>query len=75
MKSETRTTEHEVLHQKLTRRRFLQATGVSGAALSLSGLMAACKSSSGGGGGGGGSSTTVKIGFVSPKTGSLAPVR
>jgi branched-chain amino acid transport system substrate-binding protein len=71
MQGEPSKEDHELLHQKLSRRKFLQATGMSGAALSLGAIMAACKSSSGGGGGS--SAATVKIGFVSPKTGSLAP--
>jgi branched-chain amino acid transport system substrate-binding protein len=60
-----------LMRRRLSRRRFLQATGVSGAALSLSGLLAACKSSSGGGNSA--AETTLKIGYVSPTTGSLAP--
>ncbi len=43
--------EHEgVLGERLTRRSFLRATGMSGAALGLGAVLAACKSSSGGGG-------------------------
>jgi branched-chain amino acid transport system substrate-binding protein len=63
------------LGERLTRRSFLRATGMSGAALGLGAVLAACKSSSGGGGGatGGGSAAPVKVGFVSPKTGALAP--
>ena len=63
--------DEELMRRRLSRRRFLQATGVSGAALSLSGLLAACKSSSGGGNSA--AETTLKIGYVSPATGSLAP--
>ncbi|MGZ8651753.1 MAG: ABC transporter substrate-binding protein [Actinomycetota bacterium] len=62
-----------VLGDRVTRRSFLRATGVSGAALGLGAVLAACKSSSGGGGGDGGTAEAVKIGYVSPKTGSLAP--
>jgi branched-chain amino acid transport system substrate-binding protein len=54
---------------RLTRRRFMQYAGMSGAALSLGGVLAACKSSSESGG----TARAVKIGYVSPKTGSLAP--
>jgi branched-chain amino acid transport system substrate-binding protein len=57
---------------RLTRRSFLRATGVSGAALGLGAVLAACKSSSGGGGGSS-AAEPVKVGFVSPKTGPLAP--
>jgi branched-chain amino acid transport system substrate-binding protein len=56
-----------VLARKLTRRRFLQAAGVGGATLGFSGILSACKSSSSG------TAKAVKIGYVSPKTGPLAP--
>jgi branched-chain amino acid transport system substrate-binding protein len=55
----------------ITRRRFLHAAGVGGTAFGLSGLLAACKSGSGGGGTT--SAAAVKIGYVSPRTGPLAP--
>jgi branched-chain amino acid transport system substrate-binding protein len=68
MTQQSRSSEDEVLLARtFTRRKFLQAAGVGGAALSLSGLLAACKSSGGGG------AAAVKIGYVSPKTGSLSP--
>jgi branched-chain amino acid transport system substrate-binding protein len=60
-----RFTEHPV-----TRRRFLQAAGVGGAALGLSGVLAACRS---GGGGGAPAGRAVKIGYVSPRTGGISP--
>ena len=65
-----------ILGDRLTRRSFLRATGMSGAALSLGAILAACKSSSGEEGttgATGASAGAVKIGFVSPKTGPLAP--
>ena len=66
-----------VLGDRLTRRSFLRATGMSGAALSLGAILAACKSSEGGGTtgatGASASADAVKIGFVSPRTGPLAP--
>jgi branched-chain amino acid transport system substrate-binding protein len=55
-----------LLATPLSRRRFLQVAGVGGVALGFSGVLAACKSSSGAGG-------SVKIGYVSPTTGALAP--
>jgi branched-chain amino acid transport system substrate-binding protein len=48
----------------IDRRRFLQLAGLSGAA-----ALAGCRES---GGGGGDSARTVKLGYVTPKTGSLA---
>jgi len=65
-----------VFGDRLTRRSFLRATGMSGAALSLGAILAACKSSSDDGGSTGatgGSGEAVKIGYVSPQTGPLAP--
>jgi branched-chain amino acid transport system substrate-binding protein len=59
--------EDLLLARMLTRRKFLQAAGLGGAAIGVSGFLAACKSSAGGEG------AAVKIGYVSPKTGSLAP--
>jgi len=69
-----------------SRRTFLQVTGLGAAGLALSPLLAACRSSSSGGGGGSspaasaaGSAAastatagTIKIGFVSPRTGPAA---
>ena len=53
------------------RRQFLQIAGVSVAGAAVAGpVLAACKSASSGGGGGGGKS--LKIGFVSPRTGPAA---
>jgi branched-chain amino acid transport system substrate-binding protein len=68
---ETGSAVDELLARSLTRRRFLQAAGMSGAALGMGAFLAACKSGSGGGAGGTG--RAVKIGYVSPKTGPLAP--
>lgn len=66
-----------VVGDRLTRRSFLRATGVSGVALGLGAVLAACKSSSDGGAStgatGGGAGEAVKVGYVSPKTGALAP--
>jgi branched-chain amino acid transport system substrate-binding protein len=56
---------------ELDRRRFLRLAGLSGAALSLGGL-AGCKTGSDGGGGGGSGGRTIRLGYVSPKTGPLA---
>jgi len=62
-------------HLPLGRRRFLQLTGLTGAAAAATPLLAACggvqgaSSSSGGGSSAGG---TIKIGYVTPETGSLA---
>jgi len=56
----------------LSRRQLLRAAGLSATGLALSGpLMAACSPGSGGVGGGG-STSTLKIGFVSPRTGPAA---
>jgi branched-chain amino acid transport system substrate-binding protein len=63
--------------RRLTRRRFLQAAGIGGAALSFSGILAACRTTGTGttptGGATGPAGPAVKIGYVSPKTGPLAP--
>ena len=57
-----------------SRRRFLQVAGVGGTALSLSGLLAACRGDEGGDGNGGvPTGEAVKIGYVSPVTGPLSP--
>lgn len=56
---------------RIDRRRFLQAVGAAGAFAASSGALAAC--SSGLQQGGGGSAGTIKLGYVSPETGSLAP--
>jgi len=49
----------------IDRRRFMQLAGLSGAA-----ALAGCRES--GGGGGGEAARTIKLGYVTPKTGSLA---
>jgi branched-chain amino acid transport system substrate-binding protein len=68
------TTSEKLTDHSLSRRRFIQVAGVSAGALSFGGLLSACKSSSTGGtGGSGAAGQTLKIGYVSPKTGSLAP--
>jgi branched-chain amino acid transport system substrate-binding protein len=76
MERDQRYAYERMLGERLTRRSFLRATGMSGAALGLGAVLAACKSSSGGGGStgaSGGSGEAVKVGYVSPQTGSLAP--
>jgi branched-chain amino acid transport system substrate-binding protein len=60
---------------RLDRRRFLRLTGTTGAAVTLSGLLAACKNDEDGGGGssgGGAQGRVIKLGYVSPQTGPLA---
>ena len=60
---------------RLDRRRFLRLTGATGAAVTLSSLLAACKNdeqSGGGTGGGGAQGRAIKLGYVSPQTGPLA---
>lgn len=62
----------------IDRRRFLAGVGAGTAALSLGGVLTACGDSAreeeaegdGGGGGGGG---TIRLGYVTPRTGALAP--
>ena len=55
----------------MSRRDLFRAGGLVGAGLAFgSPLLAACANSGGGGGGGG--SSTLKIGFVSPRTGATA---
>jgi branched-chain amino acid transport system substrate-binding protein len=51
----------------IDRRRFMQLAGLSGAA-----ALAGCRESGGGGGGGDAAARTIKLGYVTPKTGSLA---
>ena len=63
--------------QPMTRRRFLEVAGLTGAAIGVSGgvgsLLSACGSSGGGGGSSSsGSGRTIKVGIVSPVTGPLA---
>jgi branched-chain amino acid transport system substrate-binding protein len=59
---------------RLDRRRFLRLTGATGAAVGLSGLLAACKNDedNSGGGTGGAQGPAIKLGYVSPQTGPLA---
>jgi branched-chain amino acid transport system substrate-binding protein len=62
--------------RSLSRRRFLQVAGVGGAALGLSGVLAACRSSeepTGTATSGPPTGEPVKIGYVSPTTGGLSP--
>lgn len=61
--------ERFLAEQRWSRRRFLKAAGVSGAALGFSGVLAACRSDDEGAPTG----EAVKIGFVSPTTGALSP--
>jgi len=67
----------EGVRTPITRRDFLKTAGVTGLALGatggLGGVLAACGSSSDGGGGSDGEGRPIKVGFVSPKTGPLAP--
>jgi branched-chain amino acid transport system substrate-binding protein len=51
---------------------LLRAAGLGITGLAAGPLLAACKVGSGSGGGGGGSTPTLKIGFVSPRTGPAA---
>ena len=76
MERDQRNGYERMLGERLTRRSFLRATGMSGAALGLGAVLAACESSSGGGGStgaSGGAGEAVKVGYVSPQTGALAP--
>jgi branched-chain amino acid transport system substrate-binding protein len=58
---------------RLDRRRFLRLTGATGAAVTLSGLLAACRNDEDGGGAAGGAEgRAIKLGYVSPQTGPLA---
>jgi len=59
----------------LDRRQFLRRTGGAGALLTVPGLLSACggDDDDSGGGGGGGDGEAVKIGYVTPSTGALAP--
>jgi branched-chain amino acid transport system substrate-binding protein len=57
----------------LTRRQLLRMAGLGGVGVALSApLLAACSVGSGGVGGGSSSAGTLKIGFVSPRTGAAA---
>jgi branched-chain amino acid transport system substrate-binding protein len=63
------------------RRRFLGGIGAGAAALSFGGVLAACGDSAreeeseggGGGGDGGNGGGTIRLGYVTPRTGNLAP--
>ncbi len=55
--------------RNLERRDFLRLAGLSGAAVGLSGVLASCKS----GASSSSSTRTIKLGYVSPQTGALAP--
>ena len=58
---------------RLDRRRFLRMTGATGAAVGLSGLLAACKNDEDSGGSSGGAQgRAIKLGYFSPQTGPLA---
>jgi branched-chain amino acid transport system substrate-binding protein len=58
----------------LDRRQFLQRAGASASLLTVPGLLAACGSSDDdAGGSGGGGAGTLKIGYVTPSSGALAP--
>src|SRR5690349_20281814 len=57
---------------RLDRRSFLRTVGVAGTAVAAGGATAACSSGLQGTEGGGGGDT-IKIGYVSPSTGPLAP--
>ncbi len=65
-----------VVKKPITRRDFLKVAGGTGAVVAasggLGGVLAACGSSSPSGGSSSGTGRTIKIGFVSPQTGSLA---
>jgi branched-chain amino acid transport system substrate-binding protein len=67
--------DHLLRTGRLDRRRFLRLTGTTAAAVTLSGLLAACKNdeeSGGGTSGGGAQGRVIKLGYVSPQTGPLA---
>jgi branched-chain amino acid transport system substrate-binding protein len=60
---------------KTSRRGFLKGVGAGLGGLAFSGSLSACAGSSGAGaasGGGGSGAQTIKIGFVSPRTGAVA---
>ena len=57
----------------LDRRTFLRLLGAAGTALTAGGMASACSSGLQGSGGGGAPGDSIKIGYVSPETGSLAP--
>jgi branched-chain amino acid transport system substrate-binding protein len=63
---------HEESPSNISRRQLLRIAGLGAAGVALSGpLLAACSPGSGGAGGGG-TTSTLKIGFVSPRTGPAA---
>jgi branched-chain amino acid transport system substrate-binding protein len=57
-----------IFARKLTRRQLVRAAGISTAAIGLAPVLAASQPS-----GSGTSAESVKVGYVSPKSGSLAP--
>jgi branched-chain amino acid transport system substrate-binding protein len=60
--------------RRLSRRRFLRAAGLSGAALGMGAILAACRTSEEDDGQDGGQTAgSIKVGYVSPRTGALAP--
>lgn len=70
----------EETNNGLSRRRFLWGAGAAGAAVASGGLLAACGdddddtgTAEGGSSGGGDTAGTIKIGYVTPQTGPLAP--
>ncbi len=60
---------------RLDRRNFLRTAGAAGTVMAAGGATAACSSGlqEADGGGGGGAGDTIKIGYVTPGTGPLAP--
>jgi branched-chain amino acid transport system substrate-binding protein len=60
---------------RLDRRGFLRTVGAAGAVAAAGGLTSACSAGlqGAGGDGGGGGGDVIRIGYVSPETGSLAP--
>ena len=65
-----------IVKKPITRRDFMKYAGATGAVVAasggLGGLLSACGSSGGGGSSSGATGRTIKVGFVSPLTGSLA---
>jgi branched-chain amino acid transport system substrate-binding protein len=58
---------------RLDRRGFLRTVGAAGAVAATGGVTAACSSGLQGADGSGGGSDAIRIGYVSPETGALAP--
>ena len=76
--------DRALVERDLTRRRFLRGVGLGGAAIGMAPILAACRSDDDGGGSETGSQTgatgataptgePIKVGYVSPTTGALAP--